>query len=276
MIQDYGISERRACTLMLVSRRTFRRPVLPDRDASLRQRLRELAEERRRFGSPRLHVLLQREGWMINHKRVERVYREEGLSLRLRRRRKRPSHLRVALPTASGSDQCWSMDFVADTLWSGRRIRALTVIDTWSREALCIEVDHSLSGIRVARVLDQLRQQGRCPTLIQVDNGPEFTSKALDAWAHQHGIKLQFIRPGKPVDNAYIESFNGRLREECLNQHAFRNLLDARQTIEAWRQDYNLARPHSALDYLTPAEYREKHQPPQGLSANLSVGYQVG
>lgn len=273
LMAAYSISERRACTLVQVTRRTFRRPACPDRNVDLRQRLRELAEERRRFGAPRLHVLLCREGWQINHKRVERVYREEGLSLRLRRRKKRPSHLRVVLPLAEGPDQRWAMDFVSDALWSGRRIRALTIVDTWNREAVWIEVDHSLSGARVARVLDQLRQCGRRPALIQVDNGPEFTSKALDEWAHRHKVTLQFIRPGKPVENAFIESFNGRLREECLNQAVFHSLDNAREEIERWRQDYNHHRPHSALNYLTPAEFRELHQPPNGQTANLSVVY---
>ncbi|GLR14178.1 insertion element protein [Chitinimonas prasina] len=269
MIERHGISERRACGLVVVTRKTYRRAPAPDKDAALRQRLCELAEQRRRFRSPRLHVLLQREGWRINHKRVERVYKEAGLSLRLRRRRKRPSHLRVVQPPPSGPNQRWSMDFVADTLWHGRRIRTLTVIDTWNREVVWIEVDHSLSGRRVARVLDGLRSLGKLPSQIQVDNGPEFTSKALDQWAYEHGVRLQFIRPGKPVDNAHIESFNGRFREECLNQHTFRSLHDAQQKIEAWRLDYNAARPHSALGYLTPAEYRERHQPPTAQIANL-------
>ncbi|WP_144410394.1 IS3 family transposase, partial [Chromobacterium vaccinii] len=243
LIARHGISERRACRLLLVTRKTFHRKPAEDRNAALRVRLRELAEQRRRFGSPRLHALLCREGWIINHKRVERVYKEEGLSLRLRRRKKRPSHLRVVLPMPEGQDQRWAMDFVSDTLWNGRRIRALTVVDTWNRESVWIEVDHSLPGRRVVRVLDQLLCAGRCPNLIQVDNGPEFTSRALDEWAYRHGVTLQFIRPGKPVENAFIESFNGRFREECLNQSVFHNLQDARQTIEAWRQDYNHARP---------------------------------
>ncbi|RZU48111.1 putative transposase [Fluviicoccus keumensis] len=265
----YGISERRACQLAQVNRKTFRQPARPDRDSPLRQRLRELAEQRRRFGSPRLHALLRREGWHINHKRVERVYREEGLSLRLRKRRKRPSHLRIVPPSPTGPNESWAMDFVSDTLNNGRRIRMLTLVDTWSRECQWIEVDHSLSGHRVVRVLEQLRLMQQKPVRIQVDNGPEFTSKALDEWAHSHQVKLEFIRPGKPVENAYIESFNGRLREECLNQHSFRNLAEARSLIEEWRQDYNLSRPHSALDYMTPAEYREKNQPQPTQSVNL-------
>ncbi|WP_373281780.1 IS3 family transposase [Chitinolyticbacter meiyuanensis] len=264
----HGISERRACALVQIARNTLRHQPPPDPNAVLRQRLRELAAQRRRFGAPRLHVLLQREGWRINHKRVERLYREEGLSLRLRHRKKRPSHLRVVLPLAAGPDQRWAMDFVADSLWNGRRIRLLAIIDTWHREAVWIEVDHSLSGVRVARVLEQLRLGGRLPALIQVDNGPEFTSRALDEWAHRHGVKLQFIRLGKPVENAFIESFNGRLREECLNQLVFHNLAQARTMIESWRQDYNHVRPHSALQYQTPMQYWETHQPQHEQIAN--------
>ncbi|CAD6529224.1 IS3 family transposase ISDet2 [Paraburkholderia hiiakae] len=238
--------------------------------------MRELAQERPRFGSPRLHVLLRREGLVQNHKRTERLYRAEGLSLRLKRRKKRPSHLRVVMPTPSGVDESWAMDFVADALVHGRRIRMLTIIDAWNRECPHIEVDFSLTGVRVARVLEQLRQRGRCPNLIQVDNGPEFVSKALDAWAHEHGVKLQFIRPGKPVENAHIESFNGRLREECLNQHAFVSLDDARKRIEAWRTDYNSVRPHSALGQLAPDQFRQLHQPKTGETTNLRMVYSAG
>ena len=172
------------------------------------------------------------------------------------------------MPTPNGADESWTMDFVADALSNGRRVRMLTIIDTWNRECPHIEVDFSLTGVRVARVLEQLRQQGRCPPLIQVDNGPEFVSKALDAWAHEHGVKLQFIRPGKPVENAYIESFNGRLREECLNQHAFVSLDDARKRIETWRTDYNSARPHSALGQLAPDQFRQLLQSKTGKPAN--------
>lgn len=265
----HGISERRACDLVQVARKPFRREPPADRDSELRQRLCELAEQRRRSGSPRLHVPLQCEGWQVNHKRVERVYREDGLSLRVRRRRKRLSLLRAVQQPVSGPNQLLAMDFVADTLWNGRRIRTLTVMDTWNREAVWIEVDLSLSGRHVARVLDQRWDQGRRPGFIQLDHGPEFTSKALDEWAYPHGVRLQFIRPGKPVDNVHIESVNGRFREECLNQHAFRNLHDAQQKIDAWRLDYNAARPHRALGYLTPLEYREKHQPQPAQIANL-------
>jgi putative transposase len=192
VIEQHDYSERRACALVGLNRRTFWRPVPPDADHEVWQRLRELAQERPRFGSPRLHVLLRREGLVQNHKRTERLYRAEGLSLRLKRRKKRPSHLRVVMPTPNGADESWAMDFVADALAHGRRIRMLTIIDAWNRECPHIEVDFSLTGVRVARVLEQLRQRGRRPNLIQVDNGPEFVSKALDAWAHEHGVKLQF------------------------------------------------------------------------------------
>ncbi len=276
IIAQYDFSERRACTLIGLNRRTYRRSTSVEVDATIRQRMRELAQERPRFGSPRLHVMLRREGLVINHKRTERLYREEGLSLRGRRRKKRPSHLRVVLPMPQGPDQHWAMDFVSDALSNGRRVRMLTVIDVWNRECVRIEVDHSLTGSRVARVLEQLRQSGRCPGVIQVDNGPEFISKALDAWAHQCGVKLQFIRPGKPIENAYIESFNGRLREECLNQHAFRSLQEARERIEIWRTDYNSVRPHSALGQMAPDQFRELHHNENSDITNLRLVHSTG
>ncbi|MDY7576719.1 IS3 family transposase [Herbaspirillum sp. RTI4] len=276
VIAQYDFSERRACSLIGLNRRTYRRPIPVEDDAPVRQRIRELAQERPRFGSPRLHVMLRREGLVINHKRTERLYREEDLSLLGRRRKKGPSHLRVVLPMPQGPDQRWAMDFVTDALSNGRRMRMLTVIDVWNRECVKIEVDHSLTGARVARVLEQLRQNGRCPNVIQVDNGPEFISKALDAWAHQCGVKLQFIRPGKPVENAYIESFNGRLREECLNQHAFRSLQEARERIEIWRIDYNSVRPHSALGQMAPDQFRQLHHTENSQIANLRLVHSAG
>ena len=256
-IEAHGYSERRACQLMDMNRRTYRRPVKPDRDAELRRRLRELAEERRRFGSPRLHILLRREGLVVNHKRVERVYREEGLSLRLRRRRKRPSHLRVVAPGPTESNQHWAMDFVSDSLDNGRRIRVLTVVDLWDRRSPCLEPDRSITGEGVARMLEALRLKGECPRTIRMDNGPEFTSKALDRWAHAHGVKLEFIRPGKPTDNCFIESFNGRLRDEFLNETLFSSLTHARSALSNWRSDYNDHRPHSGLGWMTPAEFAQ-------------------
>lgn len=247
VIEGHGLSERRACGLIGMSRTGFRLADGPDRNAWLRTRLRELAEQRRRFGAPRLYLLLRREGLVVNHKRVERIYREEGLSLRLKRRRKRVSHLRVLRETPSGPNQVWSMDFVSDSLLDGRRFRTLTIVDEWSRESPAMEVDTSLTGQRVVRVLERLAATRPLPASIRMDNGPEFISKALDAWAYAKGVRLQFIQPGKPTQNAYIESFNGRLREECLNEAVFTSLADARDKIEYWRQDYNTLRPHSAL-----------------------------
>ncbi len=200
-------------------------------------------------------MLLRREGLVINHKRTERIYREERLSLRIRRRRKLASQGRVELGRAEGVNEQWAMDFVQDTLRDGRRLRMLPIVDTYSRECMRIEVDTSVGGRRVAAILTELGSRRGWPANIVVDNGPEFISNALDQWAYGHGVNLQFIRPGKPVDNAYMESFNARLRDECLNQHWFLTIGHARQVIEEWRRDYNQARPHSSLGNLTPDEF---------------------
>lgn len=221
-------------------------------------RLRELAQARPRFGYLRLHVLLRREGWVVNRKRVHRIYREEGLTVRLPRRRKRASHLRVVPPRPSQVNERWSMDFVADTLLDGRRFRALTVVDNWSRHSRLIEPDFTLTGTKVVAALERVAKRTGYPQMITVDNGSEFTSKALDAWTHAHGVRLDFIRPGKPVENAVIESFNGRFRDECLNVQVFVSLHDARQKIETWRIDYNEHRPHGSLGDLTPQEFAEQ------------------
>lgn len=270
--EAHGYSERRACTLLCMNRRTYRRVQPEDADAALRVRMRELAEIRRRFGAARLHILLRREGLVTNHKRTERVYREECLSLRLKKRNKRPSHLRVIQPGPSRPDELWAMDFMSDALLNGRRIRVLTVVDLWDRTSPALEADISLTGHRVVRVLEMLRLQGRKPQALRVDNGPEFTGKALDAWAHEHGVRLEFTRPGKPMDNGHIESFNGKVRDECLNQNAFVSLADARDSLERWRWDYNRERPHSSLGWMTPEEYRNHHQPyyPIGIT-NLNL-----
>ena len=229
-------------------------------DGVLRTRLRELAETRRRFGCPRLHVLLKREGLVVNHKRTERIYRQEGLSLRLKKRKRRPAGARIKLPVPQGPNERWSMDFVQDALQDGSKFRALTIVDDFSRQCPVIEVDTSIGGFRVARVLDRLSDLHGLPKSITVDNGPEFAGKTLDAWAYRKGVKLNFIQPGKPVQNAYVESFNGRLRDECLNESWFKNLEEARTIIEDWRIDYNRVRPHSSLDDLTPEEYAQRHK----------------
>jgi putative transposase len=199
--------------------------------------------------------MLKREGLVVNHKRTERIYREEGLALRRKRRRKGAAGARVMLPPAERPNQHWSMDFISDSIVTGRRFRALTVVDDYSRECPSIEVDTSLGGRRVVSVLDRLTEARGLPEIITVDNGPEFIGKALDEWAYRKGVKLNFIRPGKPIENAYAESFNGRLRDECLNTNWFLSLREAREIIENWREDYNQVRPHSSLNNLTPKEY---------------------
>ena len=199
--------------------------------------------------------MLRRQGWSVNRKRVYRLYREEGLAVR-RRKRKQVAAIRVPLVEPTRPDEMWTMDFTHDALVSGRKFRTLNLMDGYTREALAIEVDTSLPGTRVVRVLQRLQEIGRMPERIQVDNGSEFISRVVDQWAHKHGVALHFIRPGKPTDNGYIESFNGKFRDECLNQFWFVNLLEARERIEAWRQDYNQVRPHSSLGYQTPAEFK--------------------
>lgn len=255
---QFAIGVRRACGLLRLNRASwYYRPHGRD-DTAIRMRLRELAQARPRFGYLRLHVLLRREGWVINKKRVHRLYREEGLTVRLTRRRKRASHLRIVPPPPQQANERWSMDFVADTLLDGRRFRALTVVDNWSRHSQLIEVDFTLTGAKVVSALERVAKHRGYPRMITVDNGSEFASKALDAWAYAHGVKLDFIRPGKPMENAVIESFNGRFRDECLNAQVFVSLHDARQKIEAWRFDYNEHRPHGSLGDLTPREFAEQ------------------
>lgn len=267
VLGHFPIGVRRACGLLQLPRASWYYRVHRRDDTVLRRRLRELAQARLRFGYLRLHVLLRREGWVINKKRVHRIYREEGLTVRLTRRRKRASHLRVVPPCASRVNERWSMDFVADTLLDGRRFRTLTVVDNWSRHSQLMEVDFTLTGTKVVTALERVAKHSGYPKMITVDNGSEFASKALDAWAYAHGVKLDFIRPGKPVENAVIESFNGRFRDECLNAQVFVSLHDARQKIEAWRIDYNEHRPHGSLGNLTPREFAE-----QGATTGLQEG----
>ena len=254
-LQDrFTASERGACRLVGVSRSTVRYQPRRNDDAALIARLRELARERPRFGYRRLHALLRREGEMVNHKRVYRVYRAAGLAVP-RRKRKRVA-VRRGQPVRIGTmpNEHWSLDFMSDTLSTGRRLRTLSVLDTCTREALAIAVDTSLPSQAVTRVLDGILLSRQRPARITLDNGPELTSHWFDQWADRNRIVLDYIEPGKPVQNAVMESFNGRFRDECLNSHWFTNLEDARQIIEAWRLDYNRERPHSSLGYRTPEE----------------------
>lgn len=255
--ESLGLSERKACELVDISASVYQYKPKEGNDAALRERLRELAGERKRFGSPRLHILLKRERLVVNHKRTERIYREEGLALRRKRRRKGAAGARVMMPAPQMPNERWSMDFVADSIVTGRRFRALAIIDDYSRECLVIEVDTSLGGRRVVGVLDRLAETRGLPGVITMDNGPEFAGRALDEWAYRKGVKLNFIRPGKPIENAFAESFNGRLRDECLNTNWFTNLKHARDIIKDWRKDYNEVRPHSSLKGRTPKEYAE-------------------
>ena len=253
---EYRVSERHACRLLGLARSTHRyRARKAEHDGPLRARLKELAARRMRFGYRRLTAMLVREGMPANHKRVYRLYREEGLAMRIRQRRRIRGSGVVTNPAATRPNQRWSMDFVSDCVSTGKVIRMLTLVDDCTRECPGIEVDTSLGGLRVRRVLDRIASERGLPEAIVVDNGPEFRGRALAAWSEERRVRLEFIQPGKPVQNAYVESFNGRLRDECLNANWFTSLSDARRKIESWRQDYNQQRPHSSLGYLPPAEF---------------------
>lgn len=251
--QQHHFSQRRACRLVNLSRATARcRPRQRD-EGDVRRRLRELAAQRPRFGYRRLTVLLRRACGPVNHKRVYRLYRAEGLQVPRRRRKRVALRRQPSFPVNQQANQQWAMDFVHDTTATGHAFRALTLVDTYTRECHAIEVARSLPSERVIRVLDRLLEQYGTPGCIRVDNGPEFISRALDQWATRRGIQLHHIPPGKPMENGHIESFNGKFRDECLNQHWFLDLDDAQQLIEAWRIDYNTDRPHSALGNVSPA-----------------------
>ena len=262
-----GLSERRACRLVKIHRSVARYKPRKEAPTELLSRLRELASERRRYGYRRLAVLLRREGFVVNHKKVYRLYRDEGLAVRRRKRKKLAGAERVIPSLPESRNQCWSMDFVQDSLADGRRIRVLTLVDNYSRECLALEVGTSLPGARVVRVLQQVASIRGTPKTIVVDNGPEFAGKALDAWAYENGVGLHFIAPGKPVQNAYIESFNGKFRDECLNEHWFSSIDELGAVVEEWRQDYNTVRPHSSLGYRTPDQaVREEKDLALGLA----------
>ncbi len=253
-MREYNLSERQACRLLEVDRSSYRYEAEPDGDAPLRTALLELARQKWRYGYRRLWAVLSKEGWSVNLKRIYRLYREENLMVR---RLKRKRLLRGAPVNANLSvpNQEWALDFVCDALATGRGIRMLTVVDSFTRECPAIEVNTGLSGVRVTRVLERVIAERGKPETIRCDNGPEFTSRHFIAWCEQQGITLLHIQPGRPMQNGYIESFNGRLRDECLNASWFVNLNDAKQKIENWRKEYNAERPHSSLDYRTPEEF---------------------
>lgn len=260
LLAAFSTSARRACRLVRLSRSRWQYRSVRGDDALLRGRLRELAIAKPRWGYQQLHILLRREGHVVNHKKVLRLYREEGLAVSRRRRKKHVAIARVPLPKPTRRTERWSMDFVSDALFDGRPFRCFTLVDDFTRECPAIEVAHSLPAWRVIHVLERVAGERGLPTSIVCDNGPEFAGKLLDRWAYEHGIALQFIRPGKPVENAYCESFNGKLRDECLNANWFASLSDAQRVIEQWRCDYNDVRPHKNLGRRTPSEFTKTLQ----------------
>ena len=272
VIEQHGFSQRRACRLIEIDHSTLRYQSKRPDDAPLRQRLRELAQQRRRFGYRRLGWLLIREGRAMNHKKLYRLYREEKLMVRRRRGRKRALGTRTPLSLPSTINERWSLDFVSDTFGDGRRFRILCIVDDFSRECLATVVDTSLSGVRVVRELEQLILERGKPKIIVSDNGTELTSVAVLRWVPGR-VTWHYIEPGKPVQNAFIESFNSRLRDECLNEHAFLNLAEAREIIASWRHDYNCLRPHSSLGRLTPIEFvaQQGDRPPAQAQGSAAV-----
>jgi putative transposase len=266
LVDTHKMSERRACKAIGSCRMTIRyAPTRPD-DGRLRARMKAIAVERRRFGYRRLHVLRKREGFVVNHKKLFRLYREEKLSVRRRGGRKRAIGSRTPMLIPATPNTRWSLDFVSDQLTDGRRFRILTVVDDCTRECLALVADTSLSGARVARALDRLTIERGRPKMVVSDNGSEFTSNAILAWAEQARIEWHYIAPGKPMQNAFIESFNGRLRDELLNETLFTSLAQTRATLGHWRADYNGARPHSQIGWKTPSEFASFFHPRRDLA----------
>jgi len=267
----FQVSQRRACRALSVGRRRLNYRSRKD-DSVLRERLRALAAERRRFGYKRLAIMLKREGQIHNLKKIYRVYKEEGLSVKRRKGRKRAIGTRLPLPRADMINQIWSLDFLSDALSDGRRFRILGVMDQCSRECLTLVADTSIGGVRVARELDALVQQYGKPHCIVSDNGTELTCRAVLQWAQDNHIEWHYITPGKPTENGYTESMNGKIRDECLNEEIFGSLAYARHIIEAWRQDYNNIRPHSSLGYQTPTQYRVSLRPTLAVAQAAACG----
>lgn len=250
----HGLSERKACGLARMSRSTCRyKPT--SKDATAEERLKALAFKRTTYGYRRLHHLLKREGYEINHKRVYAIYKGNGLAKRKKKKKRSPKRERQPLPKVEKPNEIWAMDFMSDSCSNGRKMRTLNILDIYGRECLQIEVASSLPSSKVISVLDRLALERGLPGRIIIDNGPEYTSKDFKEWAERNQVILDYITPGRPMENGYIESFNGKFREECLNQNWFQNIAEASIIVEQWRKDYNNARPHSSLGYLTPKEY---------------------
>ena len=266
----FKISERRACLLLAVNRKSVRYKSVKTDVPALRARIKDIAATRVRYGYPRIHILLRREGWVINRKRVYRIYREEGLSMRLKPPRRRKSAVvRSARPIADTVNHTWSMDFMSDNLADGRKIRLLTIVDNFSRECLALDVAAGFKGTDVAQALTRIVGERGRPRQIRCDNGPEFISKALDQWAYWNKVELDFSRPGKPTDNAFIESFNGRVRQELLNASWFETLDQAREMTSAWRAEYNEHRPHRSLGNTSPKEFARAHSMTASKAGNF-------
>jgi len=265
-IRERRYSQRRACRLVGLHAKTYRYTTRRSDDDAVRARLRELAAQRRRFGYRRLGLLLAREGIRLNEKKLYRLYKEERLTVRKRGGRKRALGMRAPMMIPQGRNLRWSLDFVADTLVHGRRFRILTLVDDFTRECLGLVVDTSLTGLRVGRELDRIAEARGYPAMMVSDNGTELTSNAILSWQEERGVAWHYIAPGKPMQNGFVESFNGRLRDECLNEHLFANLTQARRIIEEWRIDYNTNRPHTSLNGLTPTEFAAR--PKQGQNWN--------
>lgn len=261
MIEQFQLSERRACRLVGLSRDSFRNPPMAsEQTQALRCRIVDIAHQRRRFGYRRVHDLLRRDFPGVNHKRVYRLYREANLAVRKRKKSKRPLNERVPLQLAKAVNEVWSMDFVSDSLSNGRRLKYLTVADDFSHECVDIAVDFGISGEYVTRLLDRAAVFRGYPEMVRTDNGPEFTSRMFMAWAQTHGIRHILIQPGRPMQNGYIESFNGKFRDEHLNESWFETLQQARNAASIWKQDYNQVRPHSSVGRIPPAEFAHLHR----------------
>jgi len=269
-ITRFGLSQRHVCRITGWNRSSLQYQVQQRDDAAVRERLRHWAALKPRWGSPILHDLLKAEGLVINHKRTERIYREEGLSLRRTGRRKLPAIIRVPLPQATAPNQRWSMDFIHDQLSDGRRFRTLTLVDDFTRQCLALHVDTSIGGIRVVDVLEKLALTRGLPKVITTDNGPEFTGKAIHFWAQSAHVHLHHIQPGKPMQNAFIESFNGTFRDDCLNQHWFSSIAEARLLIEHWRTEYNRLRPHSSIGRIPPDSFASTFTHHQTITNSLN------